>query len=337
MKKYLYWLCALAVCSGVVLAQGETSSSPTIPIMAWAGIPASETNAERFKELREMGITVSLSSYPDFENMQKALDLARDAGLQMVTSCPELMSDTENTVRKVMNHPALAGFFVKDEPVRKDFKELGDLVKKIAAIDRKHFCFVNLMAGIQPTRTEALGTSTYAEYVKTFLQEVPAQPLSFDFYPVLTDAVHERWYEALEIFSTEARKADKPFWAFALASSYNELHPVPTTAALRLQMHSNLAYGAQGLQYWTYWMTSDLRCAPIGITGKRTVVYDRIRAVNREIHAVAGVFAGSKVVSVNHTGTVIPRGTSRLEKLPWAVKVLETEGTGALVSVLEKG
>ena len=127
-----------------------------------------------------------------------------------------------------------------------------------------------------------------------------------------------------------------PFWAFALASSYNTLHPIPTVAALRLQLYSNLAYGAQGLEYWSYWMSQGLRSAPIGLDGKRTVVYDRIKLVNNEIQNLAGVFVGAKMISVNHTGVVIPKGTTQLMTLPSAIKVFEAEG-GAVVSQLENG
>ncbi|MBV5313089.1 MAG: hypothetical protein JZU47_07315 [Prolixibacteraceae bacterium] len=319
------------------LAQDRLPSDKEIPIMAWSGIPAAETNLERFKELKEMGITINLANYPDAESMQKALDIARLIDMKMVSSCPELKSDWEKTVKKFMNHPALAGYFLKDEPIRKDFPELGEWAKKIVDLDTQHFCFVNLIASIHPTNTEALGTSSYADYVRTFAKEVPTQLLSYDFYPVLNDGVHERWYEGLEIFSAEAQKLNKPFWAFALASSYNDLHPEPTIPALRLQLFSNLAYGAQGLEYWSYWMSQGLRSAPIGLNGKRTVVYDRIKTVNKEIQNLAGVFVGSKIVSVKHNGTVIPRGTTRLSTLPWAIKVFETEGYGALVSTLENG
>lgn len=319
-----------------VLAQGKITSDKPLPIMAWAGIPAGEMNVERFRELKDMGINVNLSNYPNAEAMQQALDLARQVGIRMVASCPELKTEPEKTVRRFMNHPALAGYFLQDEPVRKDFADLGNWAKRIAAVDSKHFCFVNLIASIHTTKTEALGTATYAEYVSTFAREVPSKLLSFDFYPVLVDGVHERWYEGLEIFSAEARKLDIPFWAFALACSYNELHPTPTIPALRLQLYSNLAYGAQGLEYWPYWM-QDLGSSPIALDGKRTMVYDRIKAVNKEIQDLAGVFVGSRVVSVSHTGVVIPRGTSRLNTLPGAIKIFETEGSGALVSVLENG
>ena len=320
-----------------VSAQERLTSGKPLPIMAWAGIPESETNLERFMELKEMGININLSNYPTADAMQKALDLAQTAGIKMVTSCPELKSDPEKTVRRFINHPALAGYFLRDEPVRKDFAELGDWAKKIEAIDKNHFCFVNLIASINTTKTDALGTSTYAEYVNTFASEVPSQLLSFDFYPILTEGIHESWYAGLEVFSAEAKKLGKPFWAFAW--------PVPITNCIQFPHCRHFGFNftviwlmePQGLEFWAYWMSQGLRCAPIGLDGKRTIVYDRIKTVNNEIQNLAGVFVGAKVVSVKHTGVVIPKGTSQLTSLPSAIKVFETEGTGALVSILENG
>lgn len=336
--KIILFICVFAIVFlNSVLAQEKIASGKQIPIIAWSGIPAEETTVEKFTELKEMGVNISLCNYPDAESMKKALDLAQKVGIRMITSCPELKTDCENTVKRFMNHPALAGYFLRDEPIQKDFAELGEWAKKIKSIDSNHFCFVNLIAAIHPTKTEALGTKSYADYIRTFAETIPVKQISYDFYPVLSEGIHERWYEGLEIVSTEAKKLNLPFWAFALASSYNELHPEPTIAALRLQMFSNLAYGAQGLEYWSYRMSAGLRSAPIGMDGKRTVVYDRIKQVNSEIQALAGVFSGSQVISVNHTGTVIPRGTSRLIKLPKAIKVFETEGDGALVSTIENG
>ena len=337
MRTSAAFLLLLFILVRPVAGQEKLTAERPLTILAWAGIPEKELSVERLAELKDMGINTCLSTFKDTPSMMKALDLARQAGLKMVTSCPELKSQTAATVKKIMQHPALAGYFLMDEPLRKDFQELGEWARRIVAADKLHYCFVNLIAAIHPTLTQALGTNSYADYLETFVHEVPVKQLSFDFYPVLNEGLHERWYEGLEIVSSEARKEGIPFWAFALASSYNELHPTPTLAALRLQMFSNLAYGAQGLEYWAYWMNQGLRSAPIGINGRRTPVYDRIRTVNREIRDLEGVFSGARVISVHHTGLIIPRGTTRLEKLPEAIDVFETEGTGALVSVLEKG
>lgn len=337
MIKFLLVSAFAIACLGSISAQEKLIAQKQIPVVAWSGIPAQETSVEKFAELKEMGININLCNYPDIASLEKALDIAGQVGLKMITSCPELKTDCENTVRRLMKHPALEGYFLRDEPVQKDFADLGEWAQRIESIDDRHFCFVNLIAAIHPTKTEALGTKSYADYVQTLAQTIPVKQISFDFYPVLNEGIHERWYEGLEIVSAQSQKLGLPFWAFALSSSYNELHPEPTVAALRLQMFSNLAYGAQGLEYWSYLMSPGLRSAPIGLDGKRTVVFERIKQVNAEIQNLAGVFAGSKVVAVHHSGTVIPRGTTRLTLLPDTIKVFETEGDGALVSTLENG
>ena len=237
-----------------------------------------------------------------------------------------------------MNHPAIAGYMLRDEPNRTDFHELGEWAKKIRAVDDNHFCYLNLFPNY--ATEQQLGTKTYKQHVDLFIQEVPIQLLSFDHYPVLGDSLRANWYENLEIISEAARKAGKPFWAFALSVAHGP-YPIPTVAQLRLQVFSDLAYGAQGIQYFTYWTPYDttwkFNNGPITLEGKRTVVYDRIKLVNSEIRNLSGVFLGASVISVSHTGNNIPAGTRSLVKLPDPIKVLKTQGTGSVVSVLKNG
>jgi hypothetical protein len=313
----------------------QAQVSKTIPMVVWAGIPKAEINEYRFNELKQMGASIAIAQYENIADFEKALTLAQNTGLKLIASCPELKTNPEATTKQLKNHPALYGYYIQDEPLRKDFDELGVWVKKIKASDPAHMCFVNLIASIHPTYTKALGTNSYQEYIQEFAKIVPQDVLSFDFYPILTDAIHENWYEGLGIFSKEAASLKKPFWGFALASSYNDLHPIPTIPALRLQAYSNLAYGAQGIELWAYWMSEGLRSAPISLDGKRTVVYERIQALSKEMQPYAAVFMGAKLISVNHTGVVIPKGTTQLMKLPDAIKVFDADE--ALVSTLENG
>ncbi|MBN1293375.1 MAG: beta-galactosidase, partial [Candidatus Latescibacteria bacterium] len=260
-----------------------------MPIHAWIGPPAEQTSYARYKELADAGFTHSFSGFPDADAMQKALDVAKAAGIQLFVHIPELKSDPEGTVKRFKDHPALAGYHLRDEPNAKDFPELAAWVQRIRAVDDDHFCYINLFPNY--ASAEQLGNPSYREHVELFVKTVPVQVLSFDHYPVMTKGLRPEWSENLEIISEAARKAGKPFWAFALAVAHDP-YPIPSIDHLRLQVYSNLAYGAQGIQYFTYWTPKSTRWnfheGPIDFNGKRTVVYDRVKKVNEEIRNLSG-------------------------------------------------
>ena len=297
LKNSLLFCAILFLCIKNVHAQERVSSKGQIPILAWYSIPASETTVARYQEMKDAGITLQFTGFPDIDAMQKALDVAAKVGMKMVVSCPELKSDPEKTARRFMNHPAVVGYHLIDEPSMAAYPELGNWARRIQAVDKNHFCYVNLFPNFADS--SRLGTSSYREYVSECAKQIPLQFLSFDYYPVLKEKLSDSWYENLEAFSDEAKKAGKPFWAFALTTNYDEGHITPQTlAAMRLQVYSNLAYGAQGIQYFTYWSATSLtaasiedqRGAPISAAGKRTVVYDRIKLMSEEIKNLSGVF-----------------------------------------------
>ena len=320
-------------------AQVETEQ---IPVLAWFGVQ--EHTVERYLELKEAGMTHNLTFFSSADALSAAMDAAHTAGIKMIIHCPELGKEPEQTVARFKNHPAIAGYFLRDEPQSPQFAEIGRWAKRIQAVDNQHFCYSNILPNA--SFVHDITYETYREHVQKFIQEIPVQFLTFDHYPIKLDASGERvlsglWYENLEIISDEARKAGKKFWAFSLASEHMS-YPKPTLADIRLQVYSNLAYGAQGIQYFTYWAPSntqgwDYHHAPIDLkTGKRMDVYDLVKQMNSEIKNLSPVFMNAKVVSIGHTGVTIPQGTNRLGKLPDAIKTLEVEGD-AVVSVLEKG
>jgi hypothetical protein len=318
-------------------AQENKLNGKGMPILAWYSIPPEQTTVARYLEMKDAGITHSLSFFNDAESMARALDTAYAAGIRLIVYCPELKTAPEKTVKRFMKHPAVAGYMLRDEPNRADFPELAAWYKKIHKADPDHFCYLNLFPNYADEKQ--LGTKTYQEHVDLFVKEVPVEFISFDHYPVLGDSLRANWYENLEIIADAAKKAGKPFWAFSLSVAHGK-YPVPTLPQLRLQMFSDLAYGAQGLEYFTYWTPYDttwnFNTAPIGLNGKRTVVYDRVRQVNNELKTIAGIFNGAVILSVSHTGQ-IPQGTRPLEKLPPEIKVLKTIKGGAVVSHFVKG
>ena len=306
------------------------------PILAWGGPPQDQTTVERFKELADCGFTWNYSGYANADAAAKALDVCEATGVRLMVSLPELQRDPEGIADRFKGHRGLGGYYLRDEPAAIFFPELAAWAKRIQSRDADHPCYVNLYPNYAPP--DALGTPTYAAYVERFLAEVPVPFISFDHYPVVGQSLRGEWYQNLEIISAAARKGNKPFWAFALAVAHGP-YPVPTVAHLRVLAYSNLAYGAQGLQYFTYWTsksdTWDFHEGPIRADGTRSPVYDRVRDVNREVQAMRAVFLGARVLSVTHTGAAPPAGTRRFAaEAP--VESLETAGQGAVVSRLAK-
>lgn len=333
--KSVFITTVLAACSLILTGCRSTAplaATEPLPILAWIGPPAEQTTPERYRELAEAGFNISFSGFPNAEKFAQALEVAHAAGVRLMVSCPELKSDPEATVRRFMSHPAVAGYYLRDEPNARDFQELGEWVRRIRAVDDAHPCYINLF----PTyaNTTQLGTSTYREHVERFLAEVPVQVLSFDHYPIVGDRLRADWYENLEIIAAAARKARLPFWAFALSVAHNP-YPVATVDGLRLQVFSNLAYGAAAIQYFTYWTPVSTQWnfhrAPIESDGTRTEVYDRVRTVNAELQTLAPVFRRSEVIQVAHAGDALPRGTQRFEPSS-PILALENGGQGAVIS-----
>jgi hypothetical protein len=317
----------------------DTSSQ--IPILAWIGVPQNQSTLARYQELSAAGITETYYPFSDANAVQTALDLSQKAGVKLIISCPELSRNPETIVKRFMNHPALGGYFLRDEPGGVAFTELGSLVKRIRAVDDNHICYVNLLPNY--ATPHQFGSNSYQEYLDAYTREVPIQILSFDHYPIIgitKPAMRGNWYSNLEMVSEASKRSGKPFWAFALTVAFTP-YPDPTLAALRLQVYSNLAYGAQGIEYFTYWTVTNggvdnFHNAPIARDGSKTATYSQIQQLNKEIKGLSGVFLGAKVVSVAHTGRNIPAGTKPLTQLPRSVSVLKTDGVGAVVSVLQK-
>ena len=92
----------------------------------------------------------------------------------------------------------------------------------------------------------------------------------------------------------------------------------PNEAEVRWQVNTGLAYGAKGIQYFTYW-TPDLPPndpvrfgeALVSVNGRRTQLYDYAQRINRYLRVVGKVLLPLTSESVAHAGEKsLPRGAA---------------------------
>lgn len=259
-----------------------------------------------------------------------------------MATCGELGTSTTATVRRFKGDRAIAGWFLRDEPVTLQYPQLRQLRDSILAADGRHLLYLNLLPStVSPADLHA---DSYEDYVQRFVDEVGLPLISYDQYPVVEQGgkavVRPEFYGNLEAVSRVARRNGLPFWAFCLSTAHAS-YPVPPAEHLRYEAFSALAYGAQCIQYFTYWTPLhtiwDFHAAPIDSTLRRTAVYYRVREVNREIQALSRVFLGAAVEDVGFTGGDLPQGTRPLTRMPEKLLALKTGGRGALVSRMRNG
>jgi hypothetical protein len=309
-------------------------ATPKIPVVAAYGLQPGSDYLDQFLELAECGFTVNVfgDPYSDFTSLENAMNRACAAGVKMFITPFGNISEFVNYFK---NHPALEGYYLKDEPAKDEFSALAVTAQTIQSLDPDHWCYINLLP------------STDASYYQTFLNTVPVKVLSFDRYPITTiggvTKIDSYYYKNLEIVSSAARAKGVPFWVHVLSSAHS-VYPVPTRAHLRFQIYSSLAYGAQGIQYFSYrYPGSPFTDSPIDGNLKKTSTWYLVQSMTQEFQGLASVFMGSTVKSVGHTvnsddlNSTIPDGTADYEnKAP--ITSLTTSGSdGAVVSRMLNG
>lgn len=323
---------ALVIVGSLAPVASAKGLIPMIPILGWGAFPQEMVSVERYAEAREAGFTHLTQMCKTPADAKRLLTMAEKAGIKLLigfaahgtNGIMRMTTEAEALTAVAKTSPALGFYYVTDEPHIKMAESIRECVSRYAALDPVHPCYVNLYGSMDEEHQKRFtGCSTYCDYLARLYDIVPLEMVSFDVYPVLSfkplakglrlngglAVLKERWYETLETASAFAIKKEIPMYAFALSTAHSHHpanpYPVPTREHLRLQMYSNLAYGAQLLQYFRYRAVIPVK--------KRSPLFELIREVNQEIQARAGIFSGAKVQGVWHAGSKIPIGTKLLD------------------------
>lgn len=310
-----------------------------MPIIAYMGVPNDQTSHQHFKDFSDCGFNVSLYGYASLRQLIEACNIAQQHGVRILGHCPETHDTPEQAAAALKNNKGFYGYVLQDEPSAAEIRERQKEITRLRSVDDTHCFYINLHPYYADWTLQHTKTRTYEEYLDAAVS-TSCRQLSFDYYPVTQDGLRDGWYSNLEAIRAKSIKAGIPFWGFVLSVPH-AIYPQPTIASLRLQVYSNLAYGAQAIQYFTYWTPqpdkdNDYHNGPVDQQGKKTKTYDLVKKMNTELKTVSQLFYGADVHSVRHLGT-IAKGTKRQTRMPVNLRSLKISSReGAIISQFEK-
>jgi hypothetical protein len=330
---------ASAAAAGAGTAPAAVPSPDTLPLtggpdfpigLFWPPHPYAST-AQRFAEIKTAGFDFILSgNYAGDGNIfQYQLGLARDAGLKMLISddiqirnMSRWFSISDTTTDFLSVTPAeasalyirardaygpyssLAGFNFYDEPGAGWFATLAKALSISRELAPQLLPYINLLP------------SDDATYYRNFVDVVQPSLISFDRYPLLSEGREdENYFHNWAIVRDAALHGDIPAWVYIQTLAYNN-HREPTAAELLWQINISLAYGAKGIQYFTYWTPEAARGEGFGpalitVDGQRTPRYAAAKKINTTwLHQVGRELKPLVSESVVHANeTPLPNGT----------------------------
>jgi hypothetical protein len=274
---------------------------PPFIISAWCG---PEGNLERYKEYTDCGFNVVLNA------PKEQIALAKAVGIKAIASggpadVPEYSKD-----------PTVVGVFLTDEPDASKFVELGKLSRAIQKANPRYIPYINLL----PTYAspEQLGTPTYEEHIRRFIDVCKPPLVSWDHYALYGSCERPDYFQNLEIVSRLCREAGTPFVQIILSVPHFSYRD-PNEADLRWQAYTSLAYGAKGIFYFTYITPpGGWRNAIIDEKGQRTAKYEYIRRLNRKMKALGPLLVKLDGVRAAHTDPLPVAGCGFDDNFPVA-------------------
>jgi hypothetical protein len=287
-------------------------------ISYWCGPPGKFNTLERYQEIKDANFTTAFppSNGNSAAEAKKMLDFCQQVGLKAIISDTRMVYSIGNNeksragldamIKEFSSHPALLGYHIVDEPGAGAYPGLAEVVAYLKQIDPKHVSYINLL----PTYAGpmgVLGTKTYEEYVRQFADTVKPFVISYDHYHFINEADRKDFFENLSTVRKVSLETKIPFWNIVLATQLGSYVHV-TEPQLRFNAMQTLAFGANGLLWFTYWMPVEIPVADgwkhslINADGSRDPHYDMVKAINADLKAIGDVLAKAKSTAVFHHG-----------------------------------
>lgn len=204
-----------------------------------------------------------------------------------------------------VDHPAVWGIDVGDEPSALDFPYYGEVVDRVNALFPKQFAYLNLYPNYasvaENTASQTinqLGTTSYAEHIEEYIKHVGTDYICYDFYLYAINV--PKAYENLRIVADACLKTGRSMWIVIQVNSNRPAEWI-TEDGLRFQAYTAMAFGAENI-IWACWTAGWWYNQVVDADGKKTEQYEKLKKVNAEIHKLAEVYDNYRRTSTHFVG-----------------------------------
>lgn len=320
----MYYLAACLSLLCAVACAAAPWQPDEFPIGLWRGPPASANTLENWQTVKDCNfIFCGPSGGYSVEDSKKMLDLCEQVGLKALVTDGRIgweavaEDDWRERIAEIVadyaSHPALYGYYLRDEPNYQLFEALGMISQEFERQDPAHLPYINLF----PTyaSVQQLGTPTYEDHLDRFLSIVKPRVLSYDHYCLRPDgSTRPDFFENLALIREYGLRYGVPPWNVILSFDHPGYRD-PTEGEMRWQIYTSLAYGMKGILYWFYWTNeasvAEGRLAIVDNEGRPARLYPIISQLNAEMRALGKTLLGLTSTGVYHSGEV-PAGCARL-------------------------
>ena len=230
------------------------------------------------------------------------------------------VTEIDELLMEYRDFPAFAGVYVVDEPhndnwydgQNKYMSEYRQLYANLKELDV--FSYGNLFP-----LTSVSGSENYEKYLKEWVENCDVYYLSWDHYVWDRPVGREDYFANLSLGRKYAEMAEIPFWSYIeaggnhvdTAEDTEEYYPLE--GEFYWNVHTSLAYGAKGIQYFPIiqpsWYANAIsqpydfeRNGLLGVMGNKNRWYYYAQNVNKQIAAVDEVLMNSVNKGVIATG-----------------------------------
>jgi hypothetical protein len=283
----------------MVLAATLNDGLDMFPIGFWNYAPIEVFDEAKIQEWQDAGVTLTMgptfSATPEnVARMKQVLDWAQARKIKVIICDPRthtpgpLPADHVNRVAQAVKdfggHPASFGFHILDEPSTAEFQSVCDGVKTTKAAAPALHPFVNLLPWYPGVNTR-VGFDNWQTYLDEFLKQSGAEFLCYDCYSQMNPEKSgwPMYFKNLNEFREAAQRNGVPFWTTILSVGHFH-YRCPSEDDIRWQFNTAVAYGAQGILYFFFYMRQphdNYRLSPIDEFYQRTPTFDSLRRVNK--------------------------------------------------------